>query len=540
MREDELRETGPSAWTWDRVEALHAEGRARTIRQWQERDGDARQVFLLEQEGLLADLTRHRWDRETRDALIGLAESSGLAQAIADQFSGLPVNRTEQRPVLHTALRRLPEDGPLLVGGRDVMPDILGELDRMEVLATRLREGLWLGAGGRPLRHLVNIGIGGSDLGPRMAVNALRGPGSFLVSFVSNVDGADLARVLETCDPEETLFCVASKTFTTQETMANARAARSWLLEHLGGGEATVRRHFMAVSTQSDRVAAFGIDPQHRLTFWDFVGGRFSLCSAIGFPLMVAIGPEGFRSFLQGCRAMDRHVQTADWQRNLPVLMGLLAVWYANLFRWPHQAVIPYAQPLSLWVSYLQQGEMESNGKGVDREGKPVGYPTAPVLWGEVGTNAQHAFFQLLHQGTHTMPLDFIGFAQPSGGSAGQHRVLMAHMLAQSEALAHGADPGLWASRNEPELLPFRSFPGGLPSTVLLLERLSPWHLGLLVSLYEHKIMVTGHLWNIHSYDQWGVELGKILAGQILERLEGQEGPGRDPGVEWLIERLRR
>jgi glucose-6-phosphate isomerase len=458
-------------------------------------------------------------------------------------FAGERINTTEDRPVLHVALRA-PRSERILVDGNDVVPGVHDVLDRMARFCERVRNGSWTGFTGRPIRAVVNLGIGGSDLGPAMATDALRAYAERGIAFrfVSNVDPTDFAEATRDLDPSETLFIVCSKTFTTLETLSNARAARSWCLAALRD-EGAVARHFVAVSTNAAEVSKFGIDVDNMFGFWDWVGGRYSVGSAVGLSLMLAIGPERFREFLAGMRAMDEHFRSAPLTHNLPVVLGLLGVWYTDFFGAQSHAVLPYDQYLRRFPAYLQQLDMESNGKGVQHDGSPVEVDSGPIVWGEPGTNGQHAFFQLLHQGTHLVPCDFIAFSR-SLNERGEHQeLLLANLLAQTEALAFGKTPDeVTAEGVAPDLVPHRSFPGNRPSTILLGEQLTPFALGALVALYEHKVFTQGVLWNVDSFDQWGVELGKQLASRIAPELTASDDPSlsHDASTNALIRRIRR
>jgi glucose-6-phosphate isomerase len=499
--------------------------------------------LAAEAAGLYLDYSKNRVSDETLRLLRALAEAVGLRAQIEAMFRGERINRTEGRAALHVALRA-PRGSRILLDGVDVVAGVHAVLDRMGEFSQRVRDGAWTGHTGRRIRNVVNLGIGGSDLGPAMAVAALRHylhPGLEL-RFVSNVDASDFAAKTRGLDPEETLFIVCSKTFTTQETLTNARSARAWCLASLRD-EAAVARHFAAVSTNAAAVAEFGIDPANMFEFWDWVGGRYSLDSAIGLSLMIAIGPEHFRELLAGFHAMDQHFESAPFERNLPVLLGLLGVWYGDFFGAGSHAVLPYCQDLARFPAYLQQLEMESNGKSVDREGRPVSVRTAPVVWGEPGTNGQHAFYQLLHQGTQLVPCDLIAFCQPLDPLGDHHNLLLANCLAQSQALAFGKTPQEVAAEGvEAALVPHRSFEGNRPSNTILAARLTPTTLGALVALYEHKVFVQGSIWGINSFDQWGVELGKQLAQRIAPELgRGAEpSPGQDSSTQALIRRYVR
>ncbi len=460
-------------------------------------------------------------------------------------FSGAQLNVTERRPVLHVALRA-PEGASILVDGHNVVPEVHAVLRKMAAFADRVRSGAWLGATGRPVRNVVNIGIGGSDLGPAMAYEALRdfSDRSRSFRFVSNVDGTDLWEATADLDPAETLFIVSSKTFTTLETLTNARSARDWLLGKLGSaGEEAIKHHFVAVSTNEAEVAKFGIDPANMFGFWDWVGGRYSYDSAIGLSLMVAIGPQRFREMLDGFHTIDEHFRSAPLERNLPVLLGLIGVWYGDFFGAQTHAVLPYSQYLARFPAYLQQLDMESNGKSVTLAGDPVTYQTGPIVWGQPGTNGQHAFYQLIHQGTKLIPCDFIGFCQPNHQLGDHQDLLMANLFAQTEALAFGKTPEEVAAEGVPAFqVPHRVFPGNRPTNTILATKLTPSTLGQLVALYEHKVFTQGTIWNINSFDQWGVELGKVLAQRIAPQLQSKDEPAldHDSSTNTLIRRYRK
>jgi glucose-6-phosphate isomerase len=492
---------------------------------------------------LYLDWSKHRVTAETVGLLVAMAERAGLRQRIDAMFAGERINLTENRAVLHVALRA-PEGSSILVDGHNVVPDVHEVLGRMRGFAEEVRSGRWLGHTGRRVRNVVNIGIGGSDLGPAMAYAALRpySDRSMTFRFVSNVDGADIAEATRDLDPAETLFIVCSKTFTTIETLTNARTARAWLLDALGD-PAAVSRHFVAVSTNAEKVAAFGIDPANMFGFWDWVGGRYSYPSAIGLSLMVAIGPDHFGELLAGFHLMDEHFRTTPFERNLPVLLGLLGIWYIDFFGAETQAVLPYSQYLERFPAYLQQLDMESNGKSVTLEGRPVRVGTGPVVWGQPGTNGQHAFYQLIHQGTRLIPSDFIGICRPAEVVGDHHDLLMANFLAQTEALAFGkTTEEVLAEGVAPDLAPHRTFPGNRPTSTILAPELSPSVLGQLTALYEHKVFTQGVVWDVNSFDQWGVELGKVLATRIAAELEAAAGDdlGHDSSTNALIRRYRR
>ncbi|GIW09565.1 MAG: glucose-6-phosphate isomerase [Dehalococcoidia bacterium] len=477
--------------------------------------------LTAEAAGIYLDYSKNRLTGETIRLLVALAEGCGLRDQIEAMFRGEPINVTEHRPVLHVALRA-PREATILVNGENVVPQVHAVLDRMADFATRLRQGEWRGYTGKPIRAVVNLGIGGSDLGPAMAYEALRwySDRRLTFRFVSNVDPTDFVEAVRDLDPAETLFIVASKSFTTLETLTNARAAREWLLRRLGDARA-VRHHFVAVSTNRPAVEAFGIDPANMFEFWDWVGGRYSLPSAIGLSLMIAIGPQHFQELLSGYRTIDEHFRSAPFAQNLPVLLGLIGLWYNNFFGAESVAILPYDQYLAKLPSYLQQLDMESNGKAVDWFGRRVTYQTGPIVWGQPGTNGQHAFFQLLHQGTKLVPCEFIGFARSLNPLGDQQDLLIANLIAQTEALAFGKTEAEVRANGVPEAqVPARTFPGNRPSTTILLEVLSPENLGKLIALYEHKVFTQGAIWQVNSFDQWGVELGKALASRILPELQ--------------------
>ncbi|MBU4460755.1 MAG: glucose-6-phosphate isomerase [Verrucomicrobia bacterium] len=507
------------------------------------RDPDRARRMCLETGDLFLDYSKNRVTDETLRLLIDLAEKADLRGAIDEMFKGAKINRTENRAVLHTALRA-PRGTVVKVGGKDVVAHVHMVLDRMSEFAEQVRSGAWKGHTGRAIRNVVNIGIGGSDLGPAMATQALLPYSArhLKVHFVSNIDATHLAETVRELDPAETLFIIASKTFTTEETMTNATSARAWLLRGLGGDAAAVARHFVAVSTNVERVAAFGIDIANMFGFWDWVGGRYSLCSAIGLPLMIAIGPENYRAMLDGFHRMDRHFAEAPLDRNMPVLLGLLGIWYNNVLGAQTHAILPYDQYMARFPAYFQQGDMESNGKGTDRLGRPVGCETGPVIWGEPGTNGQHAFYQLIHQGTKLIPCDFIGFCRSHNAVGDHHDRLMAIFFAQTEALAFGKTAEEAAGEGTaPDLVPHRTFPGNRPTNTILADLLTPSVLGQLIALYEHKIFTQGVIWNIFSFDQWGVELGKQLAKRILPELQAATEPDlrHDPSTNALLRRYR-
>ncbi len=498
--------------------------------------------FTLNAAGWTLDYSKNLVTPNLMKNLVALAEESGLARAIEDMFAGKKINGTEKRAVLHTALRDISGD-PVMVDGRDVMPDVRDVLRRMGEFCDRVRKGQWLGYTGRKIRYVVNIGIGGSDLGPAMACQALApySKRSLKMFFVSNVDGTHMAEALRSVNAAQTLFIVASKTFTTQETMTNAGTARKWLVEKLGSEDA-VAAHFVAVSTNAAKVAEFGIDVANMFGFWEWVGGRYSLPSAIGLPLMLAVGARNFTKMLKGYHRMDRHFRSAPFSRNMPVVMALLGIYYANGRGAESYAVLPYDQYLARFPAYLQQMDMESNGKSVDRQGVPVQYSTGPIVWGEPGTNGQHAFYQLIHQGTRLIPCDFIGFCHSHNPAGDHHDKLMANFFAQTEALAFGKTAEECRAENVPEeLVPHKTFQGNHPTNTLLAEKLTPETFGALVALYEHKVFVQGVIWNIFSFDQWGVQLGKVLAEAVLEELRSERRPllHHDSSTNALIAQYR-
>jgi glucose-6-phosphate isomerase len=499
--------------------------------------------LTLEAAGLYLDYSKNRITDETITLLVRLANECGLRERTAAMFSGEKINVTEGRAVLHVALRA-PAGERMLLDGTDVVPEVQAVLARMTAFCDDVRSGGWRGHSGRPIRNVINIGIGGSDLGPVMAYEALRhySRRDMTFRFVSNVDGTDFAEATRDLDPEETLFIVCSKTFTTLETLTNAHTARDWALRKLGD-ERAIRRHFVAVSTNAEEVAKFGIDPQNMFGFWDWVGGRYSMDSAVGLSTMLAIGPEGFRAMLAGFHAMDEHFRSAPFERNLPALMGLLSVWYNDFFGAQTAAVFPYDQYLKRFPAYLQQLTMESNGKHVTLAGAPVGVQTGPIYWGEPGTNGQHSFYQLIHQGTRLIPCDFIGFCQSLNPLGQHHDLLLANLFAQTEALAFGKTAAeVAAAGTQADLVPHRTFEGNRPTNTLLAERLTPHTLGLLVALYEHSVFTQGVIWNIDSFDQWGVELGKVLANRIVPELASATDPklAHDSSTNTLIRRYRR
>jgi glucose-6-phosphate isomerase len=497
--------------------------------------------LTAEAAGIHLDFSKNRITDDTLRLLLDLAAEAGVAERRDAMFAGERINVTEDRAVLHVALR-MPRGRSLIVDGRDVVADVHEVLDRMTAFANRIRSGEWKGHTGKPIANVVNIGIGGSDLGPVMAYRALQhySRRDMTFRFVSNVDGTDFAESTRDLDPEQTLFIVCSKTFTTLETMTNAQTARDWLVGGLGGDESAVAKHFVAVSTNLDAVARFGIDTENAFGFWDWVGGRYSMDSAIGLSTMLAIGPDGFRELLDGFHAMDEHFRTAPPERNLPLLMGLLAVWYGDFFGAQTAAVLPYDQYLERFPAYLQQLTMESNGKSVRLDSTAVDVETGAVYWGEPGTNGQHSFYQLIHQGTKLIPCDFICLAQSLNPLGVHHDLLVANVFAQAEALAFGRSAAEVAAEGTPDwLVPHRTFPGNRPSNVLMAERLTPALLGALVALYEHSVFTQGTIWGINSFDQWGVELGKALAQRIVPELSSDSELEHDASTNALIARYR-
>lgn len=500
------------------------------------------QRMTMEAEGIYLDYSKNLITGETVRLLCDLAETVDLRARIQAMFRGDKINITEQRAVLHTALRA-PRNTTIFVDGRDVVPDVHAVLDQMADFSTRVRSGEWKGYSGKCIRNIINIGIGGSDLGPVMAYEALKhySDRNLTVRFVSNVDGTDLAEAIRDLDPAETLFIVCSKTFTTIETLTNAQSARDWCLKALHDQQA-IAKHFVAVSTNRNEVQKFGIDPVNMFGFWDWVGGRYSLDSAIGLSLMIAIGPDHFRDMLTGFRAMDEHFQSAPFEKNLPVLLGLLGVWYVNFFQAETHAILPYDQYLWRLSAYCQQLDMESNGKRVTLDGTVVDYQTGPIIWGQPGTNGQHAYYQLIHQGTRLIPCDFIGFYRSLNPYGSHHDLLMANFFAQTEALAFGKTAQEVEAEGIPSsLVPHRAFAGNHPTNTILAEALTPAMLGKLIALYEHKVFVQGTIWNVNSFDQWGVELGKVLANRIAPELKAQREPdlGHDSSTNTLIRRYR-
>jgi glucose-6-phosphate isomerase len=528
---------------WKALGEHHAQVKGLHLRQLFAADPARGERLTAEAAGLFLDYSKNRVTDDTLKLLVRLANECGLRAKIDAMFRGDKINVTEDRAVLHVALRA-PMGATITVDGTNVVPEVHAVLDKMTAFADRVRSGAWTGHTGKRIRNVVNVGIGGSDLGPVMAYEALRhySDRSMTFRFVSNVDGTDFAEATRDLDPAETLFVISSKTFTTLETMTNAHTARDWALKGLGGDAKAVAKHFVAVSTNAAKVSEFGIDTANMFGFWDWVGGRYSMDSAIGLSTMLAVGPENFRAMLAGFHAMDEHFRTAPFEKNLPVLMGLLGVWYANFFGSQTVAVLPYDQYLKRFPAYLQQLTMESNGKHVTLGGTRVDYDTGPIYWGEPGTNGQHSFYQLIHQGTRLIPCDFIAFAHSLNPLGRHHDMLTANVFAQAEALAFGKTPDEVKAEGTPDrLVPHRVFEGNRPSNTVLAERLTPETLGTLVALYEHSVFTQGAVWDIDSFDQWGVELGKVLAQRIIPELEGADAPkdGHDSSTNALIRRYR-
>ncbi|HWP58654.1 MAG TPA: glucose-6-phosphate isomerase [Candidatus Acidoferrales bacterium] len=530
--------------SWKALAAHYQTIRGLHLRALFAQDPKRAERMTAEAVGFYLDYSKNRITDETLELLLRLADESRLRERIDAMFRGEKINVTENRAALHVALRA-PKGASIVVDGADVVPGVHAVLDRMTDFANRVRAGEWKGHSGKRMRNVVNIGIGGSDLGPVMAYEALKhySERALTFRFVSNVDGTDFAEAVRDLDPAETLFIISSKTFTTLETMMNARAARAWSLAGFHGDERSVAKHFVAVSTNAAEVAKFGIDTGNMFGFWDWVGGRYSMDSAIGLSTMIAIGPDNFRAMLDGFHQMDEHFRTAPFERNLPVLMGLLTVWYNNFFGAQTVAVLPYEQYLKRFPAYLQQLAMESNGKQVTLDGMKVTYDTGPIYWGEPGTNGQHSFYQLIHQGTRLVPCDFIAFHHTLNPLGRHHDTLLANVFAQAEALAFGKTAEEVKAEGTPDrLVPHRVFPGNRPSNILLAERLTPATLGKLVALYEHSVFTQGVIWNIDSFDQWGVELGKVLAERIVAELESESEPalGHDSSTNRLIRRHRK
>jgi glucose-6-phosphate isomerase len=538
------RQSSNKPAVWQALEDHHRTMRRLHLRNLFADDPGRGERMAVEAAGIYLDYSKNRINDETLDLLLELAEQSGLRARIDAMFRGEKINTTENRAVLHVALRA-PKGASIIVDGKNVVPQVHAVLDKMASFALRVRSGEWKGHSGKRIRNVVNIGIGGSDLGPVMAYEALRyySDRTMTFRFVSNVDGTDLVEATRDLEPAETLFIVSSKTFTTLETMTNAQSAREWLLRGVGNDAKAVAKHFVAVSTNAEKVAEFGIDTANMFEFWDWVGGRYSMDSAIGLSTMLAIGPDHFRAMLAGFHAIDEHFRSAPFARNLPVLMGLLGVWYSDFFDAQTVAVLPYDQYLKRFPAYLQQLTMESNGKHVTIDGTPVDTQTGPIYWGEPGTNGQHSFYQLIHQGTRLIPCDFIAFVQALNPLGRHHDMLLANVFAQTEALAFGKTREQAKTEGTPDwLVPHRVFEGNRPSNTILMERLTPAALGKLVALYEHSVFTQGTIWNIDSFDQWGVELGKVLAQRIIPELESKTEPklAHDSSTNNLIRRYRK
>ena len=528
---------------WKALQSHHKEVAGLQLRELFAADPKRGEKLTAEACGLYLDYSKNRVTDRTLELLVQLADERGLRERIDDMFRGDKINITENRAVLHTALRA-PRGSKIVVDGEDVVPAVHEVLDKMSAFADRLRSGQWLGHTGKKIRNVINIGIGGSDLGPVMAYEALKfySDRSLHFAFISNVDSDDFAEAVHGLDPAETLFIISSKTFTTLETMTNAHTAREWTLRGLGGDESAIAKHFVAVSTNAEKVREFGIDTANMFGFWDWVGGRYSMDSAIGLSTMVAIGPDNFRAMLAGFHEMDEHFRTAPFEKNLPVIMGLLGVWYGDFFDAQTAAVLPYEQYLKRFPAYLQQLTMESNGKSITLDGRHVDYNTGAIYWGEPGTNGQHSFYQLIHQGTHLIPCDFIGFAKTLNPIGRHHDILMANMFAQAEALAFGKTAEeVRAEGTREDLVPHRVFEGNRPSNTILADIVDPATIGKLVALYEHLVFTQGVIWDINPFDQWGVELGKVLAQRIVPELESATAPDlrHDSSTNTLIERYR-
>jgi len=529
--------------SWQKLEEHYHTARDLHLRTLFAEDPQRGERYALEAVGIYLDYSKNRVTNETMSLLLELAASAGLRERIDAMFKGEKINVTERRAVLHVALRA-PRNESIIVDGENVVPEVHAVLDKMADFSNRIRSGAWTGFTGKRMRTIINIGIGGSDLGPSMAYDALKyySDRNLTLRFVSNIDGNEFVEATRDLDPAETLFIVSSKTFTTLETLTNAHSARAWCVNALGSEQA-VARHFVAVSTNAAEVEKFGIDTANMFEFWDWVGGRYSYDSAIGLSLMIAIGPEHFRDMLVGFHEMDEHFRTAPFERNLPVLLGLLGIWYNNFFGAETVAILPYDHYLGRLSAYFQQLDMESNGKHVDLQGRQVNYQTGPIIWGQPGTNGQHAFYQLIHQGTKLIPCDFIGFNQALNPLGRHHDLLMANFFAQTEALAFGKTAAEVAADGVQTFqVPHRTFEGNRPTNTILAERLTPETLGKLIALYEHKVFVQGTIWNINSFDQWGVELGKVLANRIIPELESASDPelAHDSSTNTLIKRYRR
>ena len=532
--------------SWKALQAHYKETSALHMRDLFAEDAGRAERFSLTQGQILLDYSKNRITQQTLDLLIALAREAGLNQAIKDMFSGEKINRTENRAVLHTALRNTPEH-PVITEGEDVMPKIERVLKQMASFCQQIDSGAWRGYTGKPIEHIINIGIGGSDLGPQMVINALKPYWSNTLKphFIANIDSADMQATLTTINPETSLFIIASKTFTSTETMANALAVREWFLEAPGTRKSDIQKHFVAVSSAADEVKAFGIATENMFEFWEWVGGRYSLWSAIGLPIALIVGMDKFRELLAGAHEMDKHFHDAPFERNMPVIIAMLGVWYRDFFDASSYAILPYDHDLRKLPAYLQQGDMESNGKSVTLDGEEVDYHTGPIIWGAAGANGQHAFYQLIHQGTQLIPADFIAPVKShyyaSSVYGDHHTVLLSNCIAQSQALMYGRESKHVAEEfaDHPELIPHRSFAGNRPSNTLLIDKITPHNLGALIALYEHKTFVQGVIWNINSFDQWGVELGKRLSAEIELELEGERAlREHDVSTEALIQHV--
>jgi len=537
------KKTASKPKAWKELGEHYKKLRSVHLRELFSEDAQRGTRLTLEAVGLFFDYSKNRITDETLKLLLQLAEESRLRDRIDAMFRGDKINITEKRAVLHVALRA-PRGEQIFVDGKDIVPEVHAVLDKMAAFSNRIRSGEWKGHTGKRIQNVINVGIGGSDLGPVMAYEALKfySDRDMTFRFVSNVDGTDFAEAVRDLDPSETLFIISSKTFTTLETMTNAHTARAWSVKGLGGDEASVAKHFVAVSTNAVEVSKFGIDTANMFEFWDWVGGRYSMDSAIGLSTMIAIGPDNFREMLAGFHEMDVHFRTAPFEKNLPVIMGLLSIWYNDFFDAQTVAVLPYEQYLKRFPAYLQQLTMESNGKYVTLKGKPVKYETGPIYWGEPGTNGQHSFYQLIHQGTRLIPCDFIGFGKSLNPIGRHHDLLMANICAQTEALAFGKTPEQVKAEGTPDwLVPHRVFEGNRPSNTILAEKLTPRTLGKLIALYEHSVFTQGTVWNINSFDQWGVELGKVLAQRIIPELESPSEPqlSHDSSTNHVIRKYR-
>ncbi len=533
---------GEQRAAWKALEEHQGAMRGARLRDLFANDPGRGRRMTAEAAGVFLDYSKNRVSDETLKLLLDLAKASGVSERVDAMVRGEKINTTENRAALHVALRA-PEGTSIIVDGQNVVPEVHAVLGKMADFSRRVRDGRWKGYSGKPIRNIINIGIGGSDLGPVMAYEALKyyADRALTFRFVSNIDGTDFVEAMRDLDPQETLFIVSSKTFTTLETMTNAHSARDWLLQGFGGDAKAVARHFVAVSTNASKVSEFGIDTANMFEFWDWVGGRYSMDSAIGLSTMLAIGPENFHAMLGGFHEMDEHFRTAPFERNLPVLMGLLAIWYNDFFGAQTIAVLPYEQYLKRFPAYLQQLTMESNGKHVTLGGQRADYQTGPIYWGEPGTNGQHSFYQLIHQGTRLIPCDFIAFEQALNPLGHHHDMLVANVFAQAEALAFGKTSEEVNAEGTPDwLVPHRTFEGNRPSNIILMDRLTPAALGKLVALYEHNVFTQGVIWDIDSFDQWGVELGKVLAQRIIRELETGAETSHDSSTNNLIERYRR